>query len=128
MSKYTEMQTQMTSHIPLMEALTELGMPCTYHETPVALKGFSGTDVRMAHVVVTKKIGYGQLGFLKDGATFRQIVDDIDIHRLGGTRWEGRLMQKYTKCRTVAMAKAKGYRFVNESTVDGKLQLQFAAR
>lgn len=117
----------------LVAALADLGYKTVeVHDTPQALRGYHG-DKRSekAHVIVRREFvgsASNDIGFVKgpDGV-FNAIISDYDSCRHDDT-WMNRLKQGYQEHRTIATAKIKGYILTGRSVVQGKVQLQFAAR
>ncbi len=137
MSKYQSSETNMSDPACLVQALVQMGFDPAHieqHETAQTLYDWHGqARPEKAHVIIrrahTGLCASNDVGFVKDAETgkFTGIISQYDEQKFD-TGWMGRLKQGYTTIRTIATAKAKGYRCLGIETVEGKVKLRFAAR
>ena len=134
MSKYSEMQTNLSDPKCLLAALAQMGFEqVESHAEPQPLYDWHGAArPETAHIIIRRKhtglSASNDIGFLKDGGNYRAIISQYDEGQKFDAGWMSKLKQGYAEVRTVAQARLKGYRLLSKETIDGTVKLRFAAR
>lgn len=138
MSKFEQMETKLTEHQYLAEALEAIGYKPVVDWNGQTLRGYGGAIwPEKAQIVIPRaqlKGALADIGFVRDtSGVFRAVIDDMDRDYSGfNSAWLGRLTQTYKEKQTMAVARAKGYVFKGREVIDTpqgkKVQLRFAVR
>lgn len=138
MSAYQEYITELTDGPTLVAALIEFGFTPEVYDIPVPLFGIGGSErPERAHIVIRRgQVGASanDIGFVKENGVYRAIISEFDAqyngHRMGAYNqsWLGRVAQRYQECKTMAIARAKGYLFQGRTEVAGNVTLKFGVR
>jgi hypothetical protein len=137
MSKFEELRTILTDERFLVEALRELGYNPEVSREGMSLYGYLGDErPERAHIVIRRRqldSASNDIGFARDAnGVYRALISEYDRGIGFDDAWLGRVAQTYKERQTMAVAKAKGYRFLGRQVVETpagkKVQLRFAVR
>jgi Protein of unknown function (DUF1257) len=137
LSKYLELQTNITDERFLIEALQELGYRPDIFAEGRSLTGYRGDERQeRAHVIIPRRqlnCASNDIGFVRDSSgVYRAVISEYDRGIGFDDGWLGRLAQIYKERQTMAIAKAKGYVFKGKEIIETphgrKIQLRFAVR
>jgi len=137
MSKYEELRTVLSDERFLVEALRDLGYSPEVSNEGMGLYGYLGDErAEKAHIVIRRRqldSASNDIGFSRDAnGVYRALISEYDCGIGFNEAWLGRVAQAYKERQTMAVAKAKGYRFLGRQVVETpagkKVQLRFAVR
>ena len=137
MSKFEELRTILADERFLVEALRELGYSPEVSHQGMSLYGYLGDErPEKAHIVIRRRqldSASNDIGFARDAnGVYRALISEYDRGIGFDDAWLGRVAQTYKERQTMAVAKAKGYRFLGRQVVETpagkKVQLRFAVR
>jgi hypothetical protein len=137
MSKYEELRTVLSDERFLVEALWEFGYSPEVSHEGVGLYGYLGDErPEKAHIVIRRRqlsSASNDIGFARDAnGVYRALISEYDRGIGFDDAWLGQVAQTYKERQTMAVAKAKGYRFLGRQVVETqagkKVQLRFAVR
>lgn len=137
MSKYEELQTVLSDERFLLEALRDLGFSPDASPEGLSLCGYLGDErPEKANIVIRRRqlnSASNDIGFARDAnGVYRALISEYDRGIGFDHAWLGRVAQTYKERQTMAVAKAKGYRFLGRQVVETpagkKVQLRFAVR
>lgn len=137
MSKYEELRTVLSDERFLLEALRDLGFSPDASAEGLSLYGYLGDErSEKANIVIRRRqlnSASNDIGFARDAnGVYRALISEYDRGIGFDDAWLGRIAQTYKERQTMAVAKAKGYRFLGRQVVETqagmKVQLRFAVR
>lgn len=137
MSKYEELRTVLTNERFLLEALQDLGFSPDASDVGLSLYGYLGDErPETANIVIRRRqlnSASNDIGFARDAnGVYHALISEYDRGIGFDGAWLGRIAQTYKERQTMAVAKAKGYRFLGRHEVETqtgkKVQLRFAVR
>lgn len=137
MSKYEELRTVLSDERFLLEALRDLGFSPDASATSLSLYGYLGDErPEKANIVIRRRqlnSASNDIGFARDAnGVYRALISEYDRGIGFDDAWLGQVAQTYKERQTMAVAKAKGYRFLGRQVVETqagkKVQLRFAVR
>jgi len=137
MSKFEELRTILGDERFLVEALRDLGYTPEVSREGLNLFGYLGDErPETAHIVIRRRqldSASNDIGFARDAnGVYRALISEYDRGIGFNDAWLGRVAQTYKERQTMAVAKAKGYRFLGRQMVETpagkKVQLRFAVR
>jgi hypothetical protein len=137
MSKYEELCTVLSDEQFLLEALQEFGYSLEFSKAGLNLYGYLGDErPEKANIVIRRRqlnSASNDIGFIRDAnGVYRALISEYDRGIGFDDAWLGRIAQTYKERQTMAVAKAKGYRFLGRQVVETqagkKVQLRFAVR
>jgi hypothetical protein len=137
MSKYEELRTVLSDERHLLDALSELGYSPEISRDGLSLYGYLGDErPEKANIVIRRRqlnSASNDIGFARDAnGVYRALISEYDRSIGFDDAWLGRVAQTYKERQTMAVAKAKGYRFLGRQVVETqagkKVQLRFAVR
>ncbi len=137
MSKYEELRTVLSDERYLLEALSDLGYSPEVSGDGLSLFGYLGDErTEKANIVIRRRqlnSASNDIGFIRDAnGVYRALISEYDRGIGFDDAWLGRIAQTYKERQTMAVAKAKGYRFLGRQVVETqagkKVQLRFAVR
>jgi hypothetical protein len=137
MSKFEELRTILTDEHFLVEALSELGYSPEISRDGLSLYGYLGDErPEKANIIIRRRqlnSASNDIGFARDAnGVYRALISEYDRGIGFDDAWLGRVAQTYKERQTLAVAKAKGYRFLGRQVVETqagkKVQLRFAVR
>lgn len=137
MSKYEELKTVLSDERFLLGALSDLGYSPEVSSAGLSLYGYLGDErPERANIVIRRRqlnSASNDIGFVRDASgVYRALISEYDRGIGFDDAWLGRIAQTYKERQTMAVAKAKGYRFLGrqvvETKVGKKVQLRFAVR
>lgn len=137
MSKYEELRTVLSDERFLLEALRDLGFSPDASPEGLSLCGYLGDErPEKANVVIRRRqlnSASNDIGFARDAnGVYRALISEYDRGIGFDDAWLGQVAQTYKERQTMAVAKAKGYRFLGRQVVETqagkKVQLRFAVR
>ncbi|MCA2969335.1 MAG: DUF1257 domain-containing protein [Acidobacteriaceae bacterium] len=135
MSKYEELRTVLSDERFLLEALRDLGFSPDVSGEGLSLYGYLGDErPEKANIVIRRRqlnSASNDIGFARDAnGVYRALISEFDRGIGFDDAWLGRVAQTYKERQTMAVAKAKGYRFLGRQVVETqagkKVQLRFA--
>lgn len=137
MSKYEALLTVLSEERFLVEALQDLGYSPEVAHEGASLYGYLGDErPEKAHIIIRRRqlnSASNDIGFARDAnGVYRALISEYDRGIGFDDAWLGRVAQIYKERQTMAVAKAKGYRFLGRQVVETpagkKVQLRFAVR
>jgi hypothetical protein len=137
MSKYEELRTVLSEERFLVEALRDLGYSPEVSNEGLSLYGYLGDErPEKANIVIRRRqlsSASNDIGFARDAnGVYRALISEYDRGIGFDDAWLGRVAQTYKERQTMAVAMAKGYRFLGRQVVETqagkKVQLRFAVR
>jgi hypothetical protein len=137
MSKYEELRTILSDERHLLDALGDLGYSPEVSPAGLSLYGYLGDErPEKANIVIRRRqlnSASNDIGFARDAnGVYRALISEYDRGIGFDGAWLGRVAQTYKERQTMAVAKAKGYRFLGRQVVETqagkKVQLRFAVR
>jgi hypothetical protein len=137
MSKYEELRTVLSDERYLLEALNDFGYCAEISPDGLSLYGYLGDErPEKANIVIRRQqlnSASNDIGFARDAnGVYRALISEYDRGIGFDDAWLGRVAQTYKERQTMAIAKAKGYRFLGRQVVETqagkKVQLRFAVR
>lgn len=137
MSKYEELRTVLSDERFLLGALSDLGFSPEVSPAGLSLYGYLGDErPEKANIVIRRRqlnSASNDIGFARDAnGVYRALISEYDRGIGFDDAWLGRIAQTYKERQTMAVAMAKGYRFLGRQLVETqagkKVQLRFAVR
>jgi hypothetical protein len=137
MSKYQQLKTVLGEEHFLLEALLDCGYDPEVSREGLSLYGYLGDErPEKANIVIRRRqlnSASNDIGFVRDAnGLYRALISEYDRGIGFDDAWLGRIAQTYKERQTMAVAKAKGYRFLGRQVVETqagkKVQLRFAVR